>query len=214
MVLCCTCRPWPAGTPLASRTRSPSGWPGTRSRSPPSASAAATSFRSWPSASAQPGSTRSRLPPGLTRTIASQVRTAGRELAACPATTSTSPCGRGTAAICPAQASCAASYGPLQCGKASAWAPVTTGSRPPTPSTFSRDSTGTRARTDSRASTLAFKSLGRRLAGLCRRPDRMPYRDSGSGPPGTRLAGSAGGTWPGGRSSRPGATAVSGCGLS
>jgi hypothetical protein len=194
MVPCCPCRPSPAGTPPASRTRSPSGWLGTRCRLPPSVSAAGTSSRSCPSASAQPGSTRSRPPPGLTRTTASLARAAGRRPAACPATRSTSPCGRGTAVICPAPASCAAYYGPVRCGRASAWAPGTTGRSPPNSSTGSRDSTGTRARTGSPASTRAFRMLRPRRAGLRRRPDRPQCRGSGAGPPGARLVVPAGGT--------------------
>jgi hypothetical protein len=190
MVLCFPCRPWPAGIPLESRTRSPSGWPGTRCRSPPSVSAAATSSRTWPSVSVQPGSTRNSAQPGLTRTTASPERVA------CPATTSTSRCGHGTVAICLAPASCGAYYGPLRCGKASAWAPVTTTRRrPATFSTFSRDRTGTRARTGWPTRTPALTTPGPRRAGSRRRlrPDRLPCRGSGSGPPGARLATPAGG---------------------
>jgi hypothetical protein len=160
MVLCYQCRPWPAGTPLGSRTRSPFSWPGTRCRSRPLASAAVISSRSWPSASAQPGSTRSRPLPGPTLTTASPAHAQVLRPAPCPATTSTSPCAHGTVTTYPAQASCAAYCGRLRSGKASARVPATSGRRLPTASTT------TRARRGSPASTASLLCLppGARLA--------------------------------------------------
>jgi hypothetical protein len=153
MVLCSPCGRWPAGTPLDSLTRSPFSWPGTRCRSRPSASAAPITSRSWRSASAQPGSTRSRPLRGLTRTTASLVRAPALRPAPCPATTSTSPCAHGIVTTCPVQASCGAYYGRLRSGKASAWAPATTGRRLPTASTSGR------ARRGSPASTASLRAL-------------------------------------------------------
>jgi hypothetical protein len=197
MVLCYQCRRWPAGTPLGSRTRSPSSWPGTRYRSRLSASAAAISSRSWPSASAQPGSTRRKRQRGPTRMTDSPARAPARVPAPCPATTSTSPCAHGTATTCPAQASCAAYYGPPRSGKASAWALATAGRRPLTTST----------RMGSPASTMSLRALCSRTQ--CQKSRSPRYRslryqgpgeqgagaqDSGSGLPGARLAAPAGGT--------------------
>ena len=93
------------------------------------------------------GWTRSRPRPGRTRTTASPARAAGPEARGLPGDQSTSPCGRGTAADLPGT-------GELRCvlRSSAVWHGECMGTghhreAPPTCRTFSRDSTGTRART-------------------------------------------------------------------